>query len=68
VRDRLGSPEEVPVEVRDPGDERILADAVAVGVQMFITGDADRLSVAAESPIPILSPRAFMTLARRGTF
>jgi predicted nucleic acid-binding protein len=57
-----------PVEVRDPDDERILADAVAAGVQMFITGDADLLSVAADSPIPILSPRAFLTLARRGTF
>jgi putative PIN family toxin of toxin-antitoxin system len=53
-----------PVSVRDPDDERVLADALSAGVQMLITGDGDLLAVAGESPIPILSPRAFLTLAR----
>lgn len=55
-----------PVPVRDPDDERILADAVAAGVQVLVTGERDLLDVAAESPIPILSPRAFMVLTRGG--
>lgn len=59
--------EESPVSVRDPDDERVLADAIAGRARILVTGDADLWSVAAESPIPILSPRAFMTLAREGT-
>ncbi|MFV1988988.1 MAG: putative toxin-antitoxin system toxin component, PIN family [Gemmatimonadota bacterium] len=55
-----------PVNVRDPDDERVLADALDGEAQILVTGDADLLSVAGESPIPILSPRAFMTLARSG--
>lgn len=56
-----------PIAVRDPDDERVLADALAGGAQILITGDQDLLSVAAQSPIRILSPRAFMTLSRGGT-
>ena len=55
-----------PVPVRDPDDERILADVIAAGVQVLVTGDKDLLEVAAESPISILSPRAFMVLTRGG--
>jgi len=55
-----------PVKVRDPDDERILADAAAGGCKLFVTGDLDLLSAATGSPIPILSPREFMTLARGG--
>jgi uncharacterized protein len=53
-----------PVSVRDPDDERVLADAVAAGAEILVTGDQDLLIVAEESPIRILSPRAFMALAR----
>ena len=56
-----------PVSIRDPDDELVLAGALAGGAQILISGDADLLSVAAQSPIPILSPRAFMTLTRGGT-
>ncbi len=55
-----------PVSVRDPDDERILADAVGAGVQIMVTGDKDLLDVAEQSPIPILSPRAFLMLTRGG--
>lgn len=60
------SDEASPVPVRDPDDERILADAVAAGVQIMITGDRDLLEVAEKSPIPVLSPRAFLMLTRGG--
>jgi uncharacterized protein len=56
------------VPVRDPDDERILADAVAAGVKFFVTGDKDLLEVAEQSPISILSPRAFLMLTRGGAF
>lgn len=55
-----------PVPVRDPDDERILADAAGAGVQVMVTGDKDLLDVAEQSPIPILSPRAFLMLTRGG--
>jgi uncharacterized protein len=60
------SGESSPVPVRDPDDERILADAVGAGVQIMVTGDKDLLDVAEQSPIPILSPRAFLMLTRGG--
>ena len=56
-----------PTAVRDPDDERVLADAIAGGAEILVSGDGDLLAVAAESPIRILSPRAFITLARGGT-
>ncbi|MDH3208573.1 MAG: putative toxin-antitoxin system toxin component, PIN family [Gemmatimonadota bacterium] len=55
-----------PVALRDPDDEKVLADAVAAGVQVLVTGDKDLLEVAEQSPISILSPRAFMMLTRGG--
>lgn len=61
-----GSDEPSPVSVRDPDDDRILADAVGAGVQIMVTGDKDLLEVAERSPIPILSPRAFLMLTRGG--
>jgi predicted nucleic acid-binding protein len=54
------------IELRDPDDERILAEALDAGVQILVSGDKDFLSVAESAPIPILSPRAFMMLARGG--
>jgi putative PIN family toxin of toxin-antitoxin system len=56
-----------PVSVRDPDDELVLAGALAGNAQILISGDSDLLSVAEHSPIPILSPRAFMTLIRGGS-
>lgn len=60
------SDEPSPIPVRDPDDERVLADAVTAGVQILVTGDKDLLDVAEQSPISILSPRAFMMLSRGG--
>jgi predicted nucleic acid-binding protein len=55
-----------PVPVRDPDDERVLADTVSAGAEILVSGDQDLLVVPEESPIRILSSRAFMALARRG--
>jgi uncharacterized protein len=49
----------LPVSVRDPDDAWVLASAVAGGADLLVTGDADLLSAAPQSPIPILTPRAF---------
>jgi len=56
-----------PIHVRDPDDERILAEAVAMHYDLLVTGDDDLLCAAEEPPIPILSPRGFMILARGGS-
>lgn len=56
-----------PISVRDPDDERVLASALAAGVEILVSGDQDLLVVAEESPIRIFSPRGFLTLVRGGT-
>jgi uncharacterized protein len=56
-----------PISLRDPDDERVLADAVSAGAEILVTSDQDLLVVAEASPIRILSPRAFLTLSRAGT-
>jgi putative PIN family toxin of toxin-antitoxin system len=56
-----------PVSVRDPDDERVLAAAMQGKADFQVTGDDDLLSVAEESPVRILSPRAFMMLVRGST-
>lgn len=43
--------------VRDVTDLPVLAEAVAGGADVLVTGDRDLLSVAAKAPIPILAPR-----------
>ncbi|MBL8979419.1 MAG: putative toxin-antitoxin system toxin component, PIN family [Gemmatimonadetes bacterium] len=45
--------------IRDPDDAWVLASAVAGGADLLVTGDADLLTAAGQSPIPVLSPRAF---------
>lgn len=52
-------PTVLTLAIRDPDDAWVLASAVAGGADLLITGDADLLSVASQSPIPILTPRAF---------
>jgi putative PIN family toxin of toxin-antitoxin system len=56
-----------PLEIRDSSDRWILASAEAGGAEILVTGDDDLLSVAAESPVRIASPRAFWELLRAGT-
>jgi putative PIN family toxin of toxin-antitoxin system len=55
-----------PLKIRDASDRWILATAVAGRAEILVTGDDDLLSVAGESPIRIVSPRAFWELLRAG--
>ena len=52
--------------IRDPADRWILATAIAGAADVLVTGDRDLLVVAADSPIPIIEPRAFWELLRAG--
>lgn len=47
------------ISIRDPDDKWILATAVAGNAEILVTGDDDLLSVAADCPISIVTPRAF---------
>jgi len=55
-----------PIRIRDRADRWILATAVAGRADVLVTGDEDLLSVAAQAPLPIVTPRAFWELLRRG--
>ena len=51
--------ERLPVpSCRDPKDQLFLELALAAGVDALVTGDKDLLTLAAQFPIPILSPAA----------
>jgi uncharacterized protein len=52
------------IDMRDASDKWILATAVAGAADVLVTGDRDLLVVAEDSPIPILTPRAFWELLR----
>jgi uncharacterized protein len=54
------------LEVRDPADRWALATAEAAGADVLVTDDGDLLSVAGESVVRIVSPRAFWELLRTG--
>jgi len=55
-----------PVKVRDRADRWVLATAVAGEAELLVTGDEDLLTLAADAPLKIVSPRAFWELLRRG--
>lgn len=57
--------EQLSVVVRDPDDAWVLASAVAAGADVLVTGDTDLLSIAADSPVPIVDPRGFWNMVRR---
>jgi putative PIN family toxin of toxin-antitoxin system len=48
--------------IRDAADRWILATAISGHADVLVTGDNDLLTVASESPIPIITPRAFWQL------
>ncbi len=43
--------------IRDPDDRWVLASAEAGEADLLVTGDADLLTIADRSPVPIVSPR-----------
>jgi uncharacterized protein len=54
------------LKVRDAADRWVLATALTGDAEVLVTGDDDLLAVANDSPIRILSPRAFWELLRMG--
>ncbi len=56
----VGDGGEVPVRVRDPGDEKVLACAVRGRADAIVTGDGDLLDLKQTAGIRILRPRAFL--------
>jgi uncharacterized protein len=48
-----------PLPIRDQDDRWIVATAIDGRADVLVTGDDDLLSVAEQSPIPIITPRAF---------
>lgn len=55
------------IDVRDPDDTRILAEADAGHAEVLVTGDRDLLELAVHAGVTILSPRGFWErLASRG--
>jgi len=53
-------------KVRDANDARILAEAVAGGADVLVTGDRDLLDFADRSPLRIVTPRGFWELLKAG--
>ena len=56
-----------PLPIRDQDDQWIVASAIAGQADVLVTGDQDLLSVAEQSPIPIVSPRGFWEHLRFGS-
>lgn len=52
------------VPVRDRNDRWIIATAVAGHADVLVTGDHDLLAIAADAPLPVLTPREFWELLR----
>lgn len=62
----VGEAPATTLEIRDPADRVIVAEAIAGGAEVLVTGDAGLLRVAAGAPLPIVAPRAFWELLRTG--
>jgi uncharacterized protein len=54
----------VHLKLRDPADLLVLAEALAGGADVLVTGDQDLLSIAARAPLPIVTPRGLWELLR----
>jgi uncharacterized protein len=60
-REAILAPDSPPLDfpVRDEDDRTVLAEAIAGGADVLVTGDRDLLEIEDEPPILILSPRGF---------
>ena len=45
--------------IRDPDDRIVLAEAMAAGADVLVTGDRDLLDVASRLEVEVVSPRGF---------
>jgi len=58
-------PEAIPRICRDPGDDRVIACAVAGRADVIVSGDRDLLVLEHVGDIPILSAAQFLQLVER---
>lgn len=63
----VGKAKALPVTVRDKSDIPVLAEAVAGGAEVLVTGDRDLLEIAGKLPIQILTPRGLWVELTSGT-
>lgn len=62
----IGDPPPTPGTVpRDPDDDKIVACAVAAGAEYIVSRDHDLLSVGSYGGVTILTPEAFLRIARQ---
>lgn len=59
-----GPAEPLRIKIRDKSDLPVLAEAIAAGAEVLVTGDNDLLEIAVAVPIRILSPRGFWEMLR----
>lgn len=57
----------IGLDINDPADEWIVACALTVPADVFVTGDKALLALRRVQDMPIVSPRDFWTQARRGS-
>jgi putative PIN family toxin of toxin-antitoxin system len=55
----------VTVKLRDRGDRRVLANALAGDSDVFVTGDKELIALGRVNDVPIVSPRDLWTLLRK---
>jgi predicted nucleic acid-binding protein len=68
LRDQIHVPRPaapIPLSLREPDDSSVLASVVKGSANMLVTGDSDLPVVAAQSPVPILTPRAVWVRLRQ---
>lgn len=61
-----GAADAVDIAGLDASDARVLAEALEAKADVFVTGDGQLQSLGNRAPLPILSPRQFWDLLRRG--
>lgn len=60
-------PTSVTVTGIEASDARVLAEALSGRAEVFVTGDNELQGLGDRAPLPILSPRQFWHLLRRGS-
>lgn len=61
-----GKANALPVRIRDSSDVPVLAEIVAAGAEVLVTGDRDLLEIEARLPLRIVTPRGFWEQLRDG--
>ncbi len=64
IADVVADPQSEVAEIRDPGDDYLVALAREQGVDWIVTGDKDLLEWEAQTP-PAITPAAFDSMLER---